>query len=294
MKISLIICTRNRPDVLISNLNINGLEFEKDDEIVIVDSSEKHIFNKIESAISFDNVGLYNVEPGLPRQRNIGISKAKGDIILFLDDDIKLLPMSIRNLRNYFLINPNVDAVTGGLKEKSEPSRLRILFTRVLSYVFFTPAFGKSGFTKAGLPIIPLSYEKLHTASFLRGGFTAYRRKVFETLRYDEKFEGYAYLEDTDFSLSMRNRYSAVFLPEFSGYHDHLSSVQKDHSLNREKYITNYRYIYAKHKIGGRFVLGWALLGIFIINLVKSLSSLNFSYTFGTYRGILNVLSSRA
>lgn len=290
MKISLIICTRNRADVLMNNLNINCLEFEKDDEIVVIDSSEKHIFNKMESAIKFDNVFLYNVEPGLPKQRNIGITKAKGDIILFLDDDIKLFTSSIGKLRNYFLNNPDIDAVTGALKEKSEPSRLRIVLTRLFSYIFFTPGFGKSGFTKAGLPIIPLSYEKLHVATFLRGGFTAYRRKVFDSLRYDEKFEGYAYLEDTDFSLSMRNRYSAVFLPEFSGYHDHLSSVQRDHALNREKYITNYNYIYFKHNIGSRTLLTWSLFGIFLINLIKSLGSLNFSYTKGTFKGIFNIL----
>lgn len=292
MKLSLVICTRNRPDVLINNLSINVQELNQQDEVIIVDSSDEQIFNKIRSSAFFQNTYFYNVSPGLPKQRNFGISRATGDIIIFLDDDIRLYRQSLENLRRFFTENQNIDALTGALDEKNSPSFFKICFESFFSRIFSISAFGKSRLTRSGLPIIPLAQEKMHKATFLRGGFSAYRIKIFETLKYDEFFENYAYLEDTDFSHCFKNKYSAVFFPGFSGYHDHLSSTQIDHTINRKQYILNFDYIFKKHKIGSRLLFYWSLIGLLLINLVKSVACYNRSYVIGTWEGIISVIEN--
>lgn len=290
MKFSLIICTRNRVDVLINNLKYNLHEFSLADEIIIVDSSYEDYAKKFKTEFNANNIHYYKTQAGLPFQRNYGISKAIGDIFLFLDDDIQLYKGSINNLRNFFINNPEIDGVTGALTEKNEPSKIKQFIETVFSKVFFTPAFGKAGITKSGLPIIPLASQPYHSAAFLRGGFSAYKRGVFKDHFFDERFNGYAYLEDTDFSLSIRKIGDFVFLPEFKGFHDHLSSLQKDHSIVRKQYIENFHYIFKKYNLGTPLQFYWTVFGVLIINFVKSITSLNFSYTSGILQGIISII----
>lgn len=292
-RISLVVITRNRKDVLINNLLINLNEFSDDDEIIIVDGSDEDYRSYFFSKVKVNNVSFFKVKPGIEFQRNFGVKQTKCKIILFLDDDIKLHKNSVNHLRTFFQKNQEISAVTGGLTEKNEPSKIKQIFEKIFSRLFFTSHFGKSGFTRSGMPIIPLSKEPLHKAYFLRGGFSAYRSDIFANHSFDEFFNGYAYLEDTDFSLSIISKVNSVFFPGFSGNHDHLSTLQKDHFFNRKKYIENYHYIFIKHNIGNRFLFYWTLTGILIINLIKSISSFNLSYFVGTLKGILCVTKKK-
>ena len=208
-----------------------------------------------------------------------------------MDDDIRLYKGSINSLRTCFINNPDIDGVTGALTEKNAPSKVKQLVEKVFSKVFFTPAFGNSGITRSGLPIIPLTSQAYHDALFLRGGFSAYKRDIFNKHFFDEYFNGYAYLEDSDFSLSITKHGHYVFLPEFNGFHDHLSTLQRDHSKVRQQYIENFHYIFNKHQIGSKSLFYWTALGLLIINLIKSLTNLNLSYLKGTWRGIIQILT---
>ncbi|MEA2060760.1 MAG: glycosyltransferase family A protein, partial [Thermodesulfobacteriota bacterium] len=59
-------------------------------------------------------------ERGLTKSRNWGVKKAKGDIILFLDDDVELLPDYIEILLKVYKNYPEV-AGAGGYNQKSKP-----------------------------------------------------------------------------------------------------------------------------------------------------------------------------
>lgn len=72
--------------------------------------------------------------------------------------------------------------------------------------------------TLGGLPILALDSYKEHPASFLRGGFSVYRRYVFADICYDEYFKDYAYLEDTDFSHQFNKKFKACFLMVLRGF----------------------------------------------------------------------------
>ena len=89
MNVSLILCTRNRRDILIHNLELFIDQFNIGDEIIIVDSSDRpRAIGREDFGEVKPNIRYFHTLPGLPLQRNYGIAKATCDLVMFLDDDI--------------------------------------------------------------------------------------------------------------------------------------------------------------------------------------------------------------
>lgn len=290
MNISLIICTRNRREILIQNLSLFADQFCDGDEIIIVDSSDEpqnigcENFRFIKSIIRY-----YHTSPGLPLQRNYGIDKAKKSLVMFLDDDIYLFPDVLKQIRVFFEKHIDIAAVTGALSEKVLPSKGMRTFQYLFGKLFFTSYFGRMALTPGGLPVLALDNERSHLAKFLRGGFSVYRKNVFDRIRFDEYFTDYAYLEDTDFSIQFNQYYKAYFLDCFRGFHAHESTKNQDQSKYRKQYVLNYVYIYRKFSLGSIFKLNWVLCGLLIVNVIKSLIENNSSFYKGTLQGIKQV-----
>ena len=84
---SVIIVTYNTNKKLLSqNLGSLDMQTNKDFEIIIVDNSDKADVKQIISSYRLKYIKL-NKNYGLSLARNIGIKFAKGDIVIFLDDD---------------------------------------------------------------------------------------------------------------------------------------------------------------------------------------------------------------
>lgn len=290
MNITLVLCTRNRWEGMLRNLALYVEQFQEGDEVIIVDSSDEiHEFSQENFVQTQAKIYYYHTLPGLPMQRNYGIDRASGALIMFLDDDIYLYPDALKSVRSFFEAHRDVDAVTGALSEKLLPSRLMRALQYVFGKLFFTSYFGKMGLTPGGLPIIALDTENKHEAKFLRGGFSVYRSTVFERVRYDEHFKNYAYLEDTDFSMQFNRCFRACFLDTFRGFHAHESTVNRDQSSYRKQYVLNYVYIYRKFHLGSDFKMHRVLLGLLLLNGVKSLLTWNGSFYRGTLQGLKEI-----
>lgn len=120
-----------------------------------------------------------------------------------------------------------------------------------------------------------------------------YRRYVFADICYDEYFKDYAYLEDTDFSHQFNKKFKACFFDGFKGFHAHVSTIQKDQSNYRRQYVVNYVHIYRKHRLGSSLKMNWVLLGLLLLNLIKSCLEKNFSFFKGTLAGIEQVYKNK-
>ena len=95
MKISVIICTYNRCDSLrdtLQAMSLQSVEASLDLEIIVVDNNSKDQTSRVveESAKTIPWPVRYIFEPnqGLSFARNRGVREAKGDFIIFTDDDI--------------------------------------------------------------------------------------------------------------------------------------------------------------------------------------------------------------
>lgn len=198
------------------------------DEIIIIDSSTNLDSKIVVDQNQFKNLNYFLVSDeyrGLTKQRNFGISKVNNnsEIVCFLDDDIVLKP-------NYFFeivktFNDNHDAIgVGGVAVNEYRWKVQEENTiyNTKKYYLFEGYFYKEGLRNiarnylrlasnlgpgkmpsyshgrtCGFPITGKNYE----VDLLIGMSMAFKKEIFDKIRFSKFFEGYGLYEDADFSL---------------------------------------------------------------------------------------------
>lgn len=201
--ISVVIPTYGREAVLCSTIENVLLQTYPAFEVIIVDQSREHEPATIEFLKRVEkqtNVTLYTVDwASLPAARNYAVERSNGDIILFLDDDVELpqgfLAAHAHNYRN----RPDVGAVAGRvfdrmkLAESNSAKRIETL----------PPEAMDPGIAWYYIDLVhTVNPQQVLTA---RGCNMSFRRDVFASgLRFDERFQGSAVREESDFCLRFR------------------------------------------------------------------------------------------
>lgn len=110
--VSVVICTRNRPQQLDECLQSLQHLVDCPTEVLVVDNAP--VGNETKEVVKKYPEVTYILEsrPGLSIARNTGIRQATGNIIAFTDDDVKVHPHWIKKIR-YGFQDPNVMVVTG-------------------------------------------------------------------------------------------------------------------------------------------------------------------------------------
>ena len=169
-----IICTYNREKYikpLLESIAANDLP-KSEYEILLVDNNCTDNTRAVCEAFVEAHKDVqfrYVVEPeqGLSAARNKGIKEAKGDIIVYVDDDALVDAWYLRTITEYMAAHPEIDAVGGAiipLYETSEPQWMTRYTKELLcGYLYF-------GDTIRTFP----------GDRYPGGGNAAYRAKVFE------------------------------------------------------------------------------------------------------------------
>ena len=172
--LTVIICTYNRAKYigpLLESIATNDLE-KSEFEIVLVDNNCTDNTREICEAFAAAHKDVqfrYVVEPeqGLSAARNKGIKEAKGELIVYVDDDALVDAGYLRTIVEYMSAHPEIDAVGGPiipLYETAEPKWMTRYTKELLcGYLYF------------GEEIRPFPGER-----YPGGGNAAYRAKVFE------------------------------------------------------------------------------------------------------------------
>jgi glycosyltransferase involved in cell wall biosynthesis len=109
--VSIVICTRDRPDALACCLARLAKQTRVPDEVIVVDNASQDERTRVVTA----NAGKRYIRedrPGLDFARNAGIRAASGDIIAYLDDDVCPHPRWLQRMLGAF-DDPRIMAVTG-------------------------------------------------------------------------------------------------------------------------------------------------------------------------------------
>lgn len=113
MKISLIIPTRNRAATLLSSLtNLAKLQKENQFEVIVVDNNSSDETRKVTKQFSFVRY-VFEQNTAFTRARNTGAESAKGEILVFMDDDAVLHPGSINQIIKVFKQHRNCAMIAG-------------------------------------------------------------------------------------------------------------------------------------------------------------------------------------
>lgn len=126
-KVSVVICTRDRPEQLADCLRSLQQLSVAPHEILVVDNAPHN--NATQQRVS-EMPGIRYVRepsPGLSIARNTGVRYSTGDVIAFTDDDVMVAPDWVDRLCRSFQ-NPQVMAVTGLVLPKELETEAQILF----------------------------------------------------------------------------------------------------------------------------------------------------------------------
>jgi glycosyltransferase involved in cell wall biosynthesis len=233
MKLSIIICTKNPNinqlyDCLVSVRKQSWVADKiqnRDYEILIIDD-----YSTIESQTQIQYLAeewfsaryYYNwYYPGLPSARNYGIAQSRGNIILFLDDDVILDKNYIKEIMKAFSF-PFVGGATGNL-ETHRPQRPKIFELIMQKYAklfnfsgFFANQsdIGKvhsTGFVSGNFDKVPLD-KLIYPTQWLSGCNMAYRHNEIKNRYFDNDYKGHQYYEDADFSYRLYKNHKRLYI----------------------------------------------------------------------------------
>lgn len=115
--VSVVIPTLNRPEALRQTLLDLAQQTRPADEIIVVDQSRDDQGNLLDQSVAvaeFPKVRyLQQPEPNAQKARNRAICEARGEILLLLDDDVRLAPTFIEAHLHNYESDPALDGVVG-------------------------------------------------------------------------------------------------------------------------------------------------------------------------------------
>lgn len=218
--ISVIIPTYDREEPLRDTLTDVLAQDYPNFEILVVDQTKTHQPETqlyLQSLSDTGKINWFCLEfASLPGARNYAVERAQGDIILFIDDDVRLEPNYLQKHAKNYLEKPEIGAVAGRVFDRMK------LSDSGGSYTIDTlpPEAMNPGIAWYHLDLVHT--VKPQAVLSARGCNMSFRRDVFQTfgLRFDERFRGSAVREESDFCLRFRKTgYVIWYDPEASLIH---------------------------------------------------------------------------
>ena len=301
---SILIPTRNRHDDLCDCLRSIAAQSCLPTELLIIDASPEPRGDVAQTYQ--DCAGKVLVRyvratvPGSSRQRNIAIYLVcqTSQFLIFLDDDTILEPTCCEELLRPMADSPGVVATMGN-----------ILNSQGYSYNTLIQAFyrlflmeGRSG-TLLTSGSIGHIRENLHGAPFqtswLVGCVMAVRRAAMGDLRFDstfERFGGYAFNEDLDFSYALAKRGPMLCVPDARLVHNMSPAGRPkiDYRFGISQ-VSNRALFVRKHLPGPvHFACYlWSMLGTMLINAAMIAQGRSPTRLVGNLIGLALVLSGQ-
>jgi len=293
LKVSLIIPTKDRPEDLVMCLKSASKQTLLPDEIIIVDSSKEENSIRIKELLkSLDKNMITKIfyfhvsKQSLTFQRNYGIKRSSGDIIVFVDDDTILdkdFLLQIVYVFNKFS-NENIGGVSGNLIERDELKGTSLfhkfinIIYQIYTTIFFLPRYKNGMFLPSGFPtLIKKNTNKIVETEFLHGGCSAFKRKVFDIFKFDENLNGYGSREDVDFSYRVSRQFKNYWTPYAKIIHNRSLQSRSELKIIKDK-LKNSVYLFHKNfkeaSFFQIFCFYWAFFGMFVLETIKLITRL--------------------
>ena len=242
MKISIVIPTKDRLESLEKCLESIASQKEFVGSVVIV-ASGRSAQSVVDKQGKYLEVEYIHVKKGGQiYQRNIGISAlldGGSEYIAFLNDDIVLLPNSLKNMCCYIkerVVNEN-GVIGVGFNIKNLPSYEEtsfIFLKRILLRIGRRPGV----VTKTGYNTDIVNVKKEIQTEWLGGGYTVWSAKILQRHPQIPVYANYSAGEDLIYSYPIGKKYPLFVC--------HTAWLSASHAGERQKEITTTKYRYFK------------------------------------------------
>jgi len=201
-KISIVTPTLRRPDQVTALLDNLTLQTYLPFELILVDGAPKEIMDTEVIAKKYSGSAPYQINylrhgGGTAIQRNIGLEVVQGDLIAFIDDDIRLEPDFFDVLKDIYGHDKekNIGGIAGYISNQYQDINQSFhwrVYRKLKLYTTYEP--GKYDY-ETGYPInryLQPPHEGVREIDFMGTNCALWRREVIDSgLRFSEFFIGY-------------------------------------------------------------------------------------------------------
>ena len=253
--LSVIVPTYNREDCLYAMLESLHKQSFKDFEVIVVDQSEDVSPEKIAKILGCcKGVRYFQIDKkGRPLSKNFAIGEAKGDVLLFCDDDIVAAENFLSVHYGLHKEHPEVGAMSCHLIEPHETEGDYGMPLKITAYGRFLNK--------------PYSNYEGYVTS-LNGGNMSFKKKALEAVGFfEERLAGTSMLEEPDIAYRLlkcgyRLYFSAqTKVAHYPQYNGNIKTMQKQHYNWLRHYFFNQYYFMYRNRRTRLFPLLLAYLG---------------------------------
>jgi glycosyltransferase involved in cell wall biosynthesis len=243
---SVLIATAGRAERLARALAAVGRLTPAPLEIVVIDGDADRSAEPVTAAAAAHlpyPVVHVPAERGLTRQRNRGLDVARGDVVVFLDDDAEPAVDVLGVLAEVYA-DPAVVGATGRV---NEPSSHRVGGQRSVLRRVWHGGRREGTFTASGYPRRLTSVDRPRDVELMPGCFMSARTDAARQVRFDEQLPGYALAEDEDFSYRLARVGRIRFDPRATVEHDNSGFDARDRRAFGRTVVVNRHYLFRKN-----------------------------------------------
>ena len=287
MKLSIIIPTKDRTKEIKSTINFLSNNVFFFNELIIIDSSKKN--NDLKCYIKKFNfrIKYYYSKPSISLQRNIGIKNLdkNNNFVMFLDDDIKFNKSALHKMKSFIDNNHRKYAGFGfNLITNDKIKKNRNNFLNI-----FNIYSNKCGaVSQSGWHSLAFNLNRDTVVEWLSSQAVIYNHQKIKNIFFDEFFKDYSYLEDLDFSYSLKNIGKLVIVANAQYQHKH--DIDRSSFSFGKKEIINRGYIVKKHQLNFKLFLIASILKC-ISNLL-SFNLMKIKRAFGNIKAIIQIINT--
>ena len=261
MKLSIIILSYNTKDLTLDCINAISQEYEKElqsglFEIVLVDNASTDGSVETVKNLKLKTSSLKIIENkenvGFSKGNNIGVKKALGNYILFLNSDTEIKDKGFIRMLEFLENNKNVGIVGGRLKNpdnsiQKSAGKFYYLFNVTLMLL----GGERLGFLRSSPP-------KVSKTDWVSGACMMVRKDFFENLGgFEEKL--FMYMEDMEFCFRAKKKgYLTYFYPNVELLHKERGSSNRTFAIIHiyegilffyKKYMPSWQYNLVKRML---------------------------------------------
>jgi glycosyltransferase involved in cell wall biosynthesis len=252
-------------------------------EVIVVDDSDNletkrlvEEFNScfLEKAVSLKYIKPAGKESSISKARNIGARESKGEIVVFLDDDVVLDDDYFKEILRVFRGNPKALGVQGIILNNPYS-----VFWNAVKKVFYYwhAETDKCKMLPSGKTTYACTPNKVIMCEWLFGLDVAYRKEVFREFSFNEKLLGYSLGEDKEFSYKIHKKYpGSLFLTPFARAHHYPPPSEK--TTKKKIYIITaypigFFYNNIEQTLKNKMIFFWSEIGRIILRIIWELQN---------------------